>query len=78
MINLSSITENTVVKELLTKCPFLKDELAKISDKFKALTSPIGMLTLGKSTIGDLCSKVGLDSGDVVEKIKSLIKNHKE
>ena len=78
MFDISKITQNTVVKELLTNCPFLKDELAKISDKFKALTSPVGMLAMGKSTIGDLCSKAGLNTSDVVEKIKELIKNHKD
>ena len=70
------IDKNTRLDDILTAYPWLKEELPKISEKFKLLDNPVGKMMLKKATIGDLISKAGIDFDDITSKLETLIKNH--
>ena len=42
------ITKDTKLKDLISTYPWLKDEMAKVNDKFKMLNTPVGKVMLGK------------------------------
>ncbi len=42
------ITKDTKLKDLISTYPWLKDEMAKVNDKFKMLHPPVGEVMLGK------------------------------
>ena len=45
------ITKETRLADLFAAYPWLKDEMTKISDKFKLLNSPLGKVMLKKATL---------------------------
>ena len=70
------INKDTMLKDLLNEYPWLKDELIKISDKFKMLNSPLGKIMLNKVNIEDISKRSGIDIDTIIAKAKELIKNH--
>ncbi len=68
-----NITENTLVNDVLSKFPAVKDELLKMSDKFRLLDNPVGNLLLKSLTIGGLSRKSGFSVEDIISKITSVI-----
>lgn len=70
------INKDTMLKDLLNEYPWLKDELIKISDKFKLLNSPLGKIMLNKVNIEDISKRSGIDIDTIIAKANELIKNH--
>lgn len=70
------ITKDTKLKDLISTYPWLKDEMAKVNDKFKMLNTPIGKVMLGKATIIEMSKKSGMDSDVLISRISHLIKAH--
>lgn len=70
------ITEATKISEILQAYPWIKDELAKVDDKFKILQTPVGAMMAAKASIADVCGKVGIDSDAVIKKVEELIAAH--
>lgn len=70
------INKDTMLKDLLNEYPWLKDELTKISDKFKLINSPLGKIMLNKVNIEDISKRSGIDIDTIIAKAKELIKNH--
>ena len=70
------ITKDTKLKDLIIKYPWLKDEMAKVNDKFKMLNTPVGKVMLGKATITEMSKKSGMDADVIISKISDLIKAH--
>lgn len=70
------INKDTMLKDLLNEYPWLKDELIKISDKFKLINSPLGKIMLNKVNIEDISKRSGIDIDTIIAKAKELIKNH--
>lgn len=70
------INKDTMLKDLLNEYPWLKDELIKISDKFKMLNSPLGKIMLNKVNIQDISRRSGIDVDTIIAKANELIKNH--
>ena len=70
------ITKETKLADLLTEYPWLKEEMAKVNDKFKMLNSPVGKLMMSKATITEMSKKSGMDADVIISKIKELIQNH--
>ena len=52
------ITKDTKLKDLISTYPWLKDEMAKVNDKFKMLNTPVGKVMLGKATITEMSKKI--------------------
>lgn len=70
------INKDTMLKDLLNEYPWLKDELIKISDKFKLINSPLGKIMLNKVNIEDISKRSGIDIDTIIAKAHELIKNH--
>ena len=71
------ITRDTKLKELISTYPWLKDEMARVNDKFKMLNTPVGKVMLGKATIADMSRKSGMEPDIIISKISELVKSHK-
>lgn len=71
------ITKYTKLKDLISTYPWLKDEMAKVNDKFKMLNTPVGKVMLGKATITEMSKKSGMDADVLISRISDLIKAHK-
>ena len=71
------ITKDTKLKDLISTYPWLKDEMAKVNDKFKLLNTPVGKVMLGKATITEMSKKSGMDADVLISRISDLIKAHK-
>ena len=72
------ITKDTKLKDLISTYPWLKDEMAKVNDKFKMLNTPVGKVMLGKATITEMSKKSGMDTDVLISRISDLIKAHKQ
>lgn len=72
------ITKDTKLKDLISTYPWLKDEVAKVNDKFKLLNTPVGKVMLGKATITEMSKKSGMDADVLISRISDLIKAHKQ
>ena len=70
------ITKDTRLADLITQYPWLKEEMAKVNEKFKMLNSPIGKIMMGKATIAEMSKKSGMEAEVIIEKIKELIIKH--
>lgn len=70
------ITKDTKLKDLISTYPWLKDEMAKVNDKFKMLNTPVGKVMLGKATITEMSKKSGMDTDVLISSISDLIRAH--
>ena len=78
MVRDMEITKDTKLKDLIITYPWLKDEMAKVNDKFKLLNTPVGKVMLGKATITEMSKKSGMDADVLISRISDLIKAHKQ
>ena len=70
------ITKDTKLSDLIAQYPWLREEMAKVNEKFKLLNSPIGKIMMGKATIAEMSRKSGMEEELIINKIQELIKNH--
>ena len=70
------ITKDTRLADLIAQYPWLKEEMAKVNEKFKMLNSPIGKIMMGKATIAEMSKKSGMEAEVIIGKIKELIVKH--
>ena len=71
-----TITKETKLKDLLSEYPWLKDEIAKVNDKFKMLNTPMGKIMLGKADISEMSKKSGMDADQIISNLNELIQSH--
>ena len=67
------INKNTILKDILSAYPQLKERLPEISPKFKMFFSPMGKVMLGKADIAMMSKKSGIDADEIIEGIRKLI-----
>ena len=70
------ITKDTRLADLIAQYPWLKEEMAKVNEKFKMLNSPIGKIMMGKATIAEMSKKSGMEAEAIIGRIKELIVKH--
>jgi len=70
------ITKETKLSDLIAQYPWLKEEMAKVNEKFKMLNSPVGKLMMGKATIAEMSKRSGMDADIIISRINELITNH--
>ena len=70
------INKDTKLSDLIAQFPWLKEEMARVNEKFKMLNSPIGKIMMGKATIAEMSKKSGMEEELIINKIQELIKNH--
>lgn len=73
---MSTITAETRLSEPIAQYPWLKEEMVKVNEKFKMLSSPVGKLMLGKATIAEMSKRSGMDTDILISRINELITNH--
>ena len=71
-----NITRETKLAELLKEYPWLREEIAKVNDKFSMLNSPLGKIMEKKATIAEMSKKSGMDEDVLIEKLAELIRAH--
>lgn len=71
------ITKDTRLDDLIAQYPWLKEEMAKVNEKFKMLNTPVGKIMLGKATIAEMSKKSGMEAEAIIERIMEIIENHK-
>ncbi|MBO7618535.1 MAG: DUF1858 domain-containing protein [Bacteroidales bacterium] len=72
------ITKDTRLADLIAQYPWLKEEMAKVNEKFKMLNTPVGKIMLGKATIAEMSKKSGMEIDKLVSRLKTLIEEHKD
>ena len=70
------INSNTKIADILSRYPWLIDELAKISDRFKMAKTPMGKIMLKKAAIADMSKRSGVDENTLIGKLNELINTH--
>ena len=70
------INKETKLADIIAQFPWLKEEMAKVNEKFKMLNSPIGKMMMGKATIAEMSKKSGMEAEVIIGKIKELIVKH--
>jgi hypothetical protein len=70
------INKETKLADIIAQFPWLKEEMAKVNEKFKMLNSPIGKIMMGKATIAEMSKKSGMEAEVIIGKIKELIIKH--
>ena len=70
------ITRETKLSDLIAQYPWLREEMAKVNEKFKMLNSPLGKIMMGKATIAEMSKKSGMEKETIIAKIKELISKH--
>ncbi len=71
-----NITRETKLAELLKEYPWLREEIAKVNDKFSMLNSPLGKIMEKKATIAEMSKKSGMDEDALIVRITELIRAH--
>ena len=64
------ITKDTRLADLIAQYPWLKEEMAKVNEKFKMLNTPVGKIMLGKATIAEMSKKSGMERRPSLRKSK--------
>lgn len=71
--NLTDITAETRLKDLLKQCPKLKKKLPRINPAFKMLNSPLGKLIVSKATVGMMSERSDMPLDKLIAGIKELM-----
>ena len=70
------INKETKLSDIIAQYPWLKEEMARVNEKFKMLNSPIGKIMMGKATIAEMSKKSEMEEELIINKIQELVKNH--
>ncbi|AMK15634.1 DUF1858 domain-containing protein [Methanobrevibacter olleyae] len=70
------ITSETKLSDILKEYPWLKDELVKISPKFKMLKTPIAKVMMRKVDISKMSKISEIDVNTIITKLNELIESH--
>lgn len=75
---MSTITAETRLSDLIAQYPWLKEEMVKVNEKFKMLSSPVGKMMMGKATIAEMSKRSGMEADLIINKLQELIKDHQK
>ena len=75
-MDISTITENTRLAEILQAFPWLTEELIRIDERFKFLSSPIGKMLMGSATLADMSKHSGMTVDELLKQLKELAAKH--
>ena len=73
---MSTITAETRLSDLIAQYPWLKEEMVKVNEKFKMLSSPVGKLMMGKATIAEMSKRSGMEMDVLIGRLNEIIENH--
>lgn len=72
-----SITPDTLVKDILSAYPFMRDRMGEINSKFKLLKTPLAKVMLPKATIRMMSERSGMPLDALLEAIQQKIEEGK-
>ena len=75
-IDLDKIDGNTYLKDLIKVYPKLKNDMVKISEKFKLLQTPLLAVMLPSTTLKKASERGEVELDTLIEKIKEIIKTY--
>jgi len=75
-IDLDKIDGNTYLKDLIKVYPKLKEDMAKISENFKLLQTPLAAVMLPTVTLKKASERGEVELNTLIEKIKKIIKTY--
>ena len=64
------------MSDLIAQYPWLKEEMVKVNEKFKMLSSPVGKLMMGKATIAEMSKRSGMEMDVLIGRLNEIIENH--
>ena len=70
------ITAETRLSDLIAQYPWLKEEMAKVNEKFKMLNSPVGKIMMGKATIAEMSKRSRMEMDVLIGRLNEIIENH--
>ena len=71
-----NVTADTKVGDILKAYPWLKDELIKMDDRLKILTTPMANIVIKKATVKDASDKIGMSVEEIIEKLEKMVAAH--
>ena len=75
-IDLDNIDGDTYLKYLIKVYPKLKNDMVKISEKFKLLQTPLLAVMLPSTTLKKASERGEVELDTLIEKIKEIIKTY--
>ena len=73
---MSTITAETRLSDLIAQYPWLKEEMAKVNEKFKMLNTAVGKIMMGKATIAEMSKRSGMEMDVLIGRLNEIIENH--
>jgi len=70
------ITKDTLLRDILTEYPWMREELIKQNEKFRLLDTPLGKVFMRKATIEDLSGKVNRTPERLIYKLQVMLEEH--
>ena len=70
------INKFSKVGDLLKQYPFLKEELAKVTDKASLLDNPLTRAVISKMNLEEVSKKAGIDVDTIISKVIEVIQSH--
>lgn len=68
-----TITEDTLLKDILEEYPWIKEVLIEKNPKIKLLFSPLGKKLLKTGTVADVSKRTGKTSEELIRKLNEII-----
>ncbi len=74
---MTEITRDTRLSDLVAEYPWIKEELFRISDRFRMMDSAAGRLLLRRVTVAELSRRSGMSEEALIGKLTSFLRTHK-
>ena len=71
---LTEITEDTLLKDILEADPNVKTLLFQLSDRFKALNTPLARIMMPKATVKIMCERAEVDLDTLLRELREYFK----
>ena len=71
---LTEITEDTLLKDILEADPNVKTLLFRLSDRFKALNTPLARIMLPKATVKMMSERAEVDLNTLLRELRGYFK----
>jgi len=71
---LTEITEDTLLKDILEADPNVKTLLFRLSDRFKALNTPLARIMLPKATVKMMSERAEVDINTLIRELRGYFK----
>ena len=71
---MTEITEDTLLKDILEADPNVKTLLFRLSDRFKALNTPLARIMMPKATVKNMSERAEVDLDTLLRELREYFK----